>query len=129
MKNGHREEVLLKELAPPLSHYVHAVRHDGMLFISGLVGLDAEMTVVGDDVSTQTDRILHDMRRILKRFEADLSAVLRVTVYVTDIADRAAINEVRKRHFGAARPASTLVEVSALVLPELKVEIEAIAAI
>lgn len=129
MKNARREEVLLNELAPPLSHYVHAVHHDGLLFISGLVGLDADMTVVGDDVTTQTDRILQDMGRILARFDADLSAVLRVTVYVTQIEDRAAINEVRKRHFGAARPASTLVEVSALVMPELKVEIEAIAAI
>src|SRR6056297_2400396 len=122
MKNGRREEVLLNELAPPLSHYVHAVRHDGLLFISGLVGLDADMTVVGDDVTTQTDRILQDISRILERFGADLSAVLRVTVYVTDITDRTAINELRQRHFGAARPASTLVEVSALVMPELKVE-------
>jgi 2-iminobutanoate/2-iminopropanoate deaminase len=48
-----------------------------------------------------------------------------VTVYLTDVADRQKINPIRQRYFGSHRPASTLVEVSALVLPQLKVEIEA----
>ena len=51
-----------------------------------------------------------------------------MTVFLTRIDDRAAVNEVRKRYFGDARPASTLVQVSALVLPELLVEIEAVVA-
>jgi 2-iminobutanoate/2-iminopropanoate deaminase len=50
-------------------------------------------------------------------------------VFLTDISDRAAINVVREKFFGAARPASTLVEVSALIRPELKIEIEAVAGI
>jgi enamine deaminase RidA (YjgF/YER057c/UK114 family) len=48
-----------------------------------------------------------------------------VVVYLTDVDDRGKINPIRQRYFGAHRPASTLVEVSALVAPELKVEIEA----
>lgn len=56
----------------------------------------------------------------------DFAHVLKVTVFLTRIDDRAAVNEVRKRYFGDARPASTLVQVSALVLPELLVEIEAV---
>jgi enamine deaminase RidA (YjgF/YER057c/UK114 family) len=53
--------------------------------------------------------------------------VVKVTVFLTDVADRARINPARIRYFGEHRPASTLVEVSALVLPGLKVEIEAVA--
>lgn len=53
--------------------------------------------------------------------------VLKVTVFLTDIADRARINPSRQAFFGEARPASTLVEVSALAIPGMKVEIEAVA--
>lgn len=59
----------------------------------------------------------------------DFAHVLKVTGFLTRIDDRAAVNKVRKRHFGEARPASTLVQVSALVLPALLVEIEAVAGI
>jgi 2-iminobutanoate/2-iminopropanoate deaminase len=59
----------------------------------------------------------------------DFAHVLKVTVFLTDAADRAVVNDVRKEFFGTARPASTLIEVSALVLDGLKVEIEAIAGI
>ena len=55
--------------------------------------------------------------------------IAKVTVFLTDIADRARINPLRQEWFGEHRPASTLVEVSALVLPELTVEIEAEAVI
>jgi enamine deaminase RidA (YjgF/YER057c/UK114 family) len=51
--------------------------------------------------------------------------VVKVVVYLTDVTDRSKINPIRQRYFGPHKPASTLVEVSALVLPALKVEIEA----
>lgn len=122
-----REEVNLPELAPPVSHYAHAVRYGDLLFVSGLVGLDENLKVVSDDVAEQTDKILKDMALILGRYGANLSNVLRVTVYLTDVADRTKINPVREAHFGDWRPASTLIGVKALVMPELKVEIEATA--
>jgi len=53
--------------------------------------------------------------------------VLKVTVYLTDIEDRARINPARQAFFGDARPASTLIEVSGLAIPGMKVEIEAVA--
>ena len=52
--------------------------------------------------------------------------VLKVTVFLTDIADRVKINPARQEFFGAARPASTLVEVSRLAIPGMRVEIEAV---
>jgi enamine deaminase RidA (YjgF/YER057c/UK114 family) len=60
---------------------------------------------------------------------ASFADVVKVTTFLTDIADRAHINPVRQEFFGEARPASTLVEVSALVLPEFLIEVEAVAVI
>ena len=58
---------------------------------------------------------------------AGFGDILKVTVYLTEVADRAAINPVRQEFFGASRPASTLIGVAALAVPGMKVEIEAVA--
>ncbi|MEA2793109.1 MAG: 2-iminobutanoate/2-iminopropanoate deaminase, partial [Bradyrhizobium sp.] len=63
---------------------------------------------------------------VLDAAGATMADVLKVTVFLTNIDDRAAINPVRREFFGSARPASTLIEVSRLALPEMKVEIEAV---
>ena len=57
---------------------------------------------------------------------SDFSDILKVTVFLTDISDRAKINPVRQEFFGSSRPASTLVGVSELALPGMKIEIEAV---
>lgn len=122
-----REEIRIPSLNPPVSHYTDAVRFGNLLFISGLAPLDAEGRLVGgDDPAAQTRQIFESMRLILKEAGADFRDVLRVTVYLTDIEDRPKINPVRQEFFGETRPASTLVEVSALVVPGMRVEIEAV---
>ncbi len=73
----------------------------------------------------QFDVALHNLDTCLKAAGAGPEHVVKVTVFLTDIDDRKRINPARQRYFGEHRPASTLVEVSALVLPELQVEIEA----
>ena len=123
-----REEFRVEGLNEPVSHYTDAVRWGDLLFISGLAPLDeAGRLVGGGDVAAQTRQIFLNMAKILEAAGARFEDVLRVTVYLTDIADRPKINPVRREFFGATRPASTLVEVSALVVPGMKVEIEAIA--
>lgn len=122
-----REEFKVAELATAISHYTDAVRFGDLLFISGLAPIDASGAVVGgSDAVAQTEQIFRNMRLVLDQAGADISDVLKVTIYVTDMADRARINPVRERHFGVTRPASTLVEVSALAFPGMKVEIEAV---
>jgi reactive intermediate/imine deaminase len=122
-----RQEFTVPGLAPPVSHYCDAVRFGDLLFISGLVGVDADGKLVGDgDAARQTRQIFENMRKVLEAAGADFGDVLKVTVFLTDIADRARINPVRQEFFGAARPASTLVEVRRLVRPDLLVEIEAV---
>jgi reactive intermediate/imine deaminase len=115
-------------LPEPLSHYTDAVRAGDTLWISGLLALDAAGSLVGDaDVVAQTDQIFRHLERLLAHCDAGFENVVKVAVFLTDISARPAINEVRKRYFGDARPASTLVEVSALAHPEALVEIEAVA--
>ena len=123
-----REELRVPGQAEPLSHYTDAVRLGDLLFLSGVIAVDAEGRLVGgDDVVEQTRQVFRNMGDVLAAAGATFADVAKVTVYLTDISDRARINPVRQEVFGEARPASTLVEISALALPGAKVEIEAVA--
>lgn len=119
---------LAGELAEPLSHYADAVVAGGLLYISGMLPLNADGDVVGvGDVTRQSEQVLDNIGAVLRAEGVSFDEVVRVGVYVRDIADRESINAVRRRYFGDARPASTLVEVSALANPDALVEIDAVA--
>ena len=121
-----REELRIPGLGEPVSHYTDAVRFGDLLFISGLVALDKDNKLIGgDDAAEQTRKIFENMKLVLDAAGAGFGDVLKVTVFLTDI-NRTVINPMRAGYFGSTRPASTLVQVSKLVLPGLKVEIEAI---
>lgn len=123
-----RQEYRVAGLPEPISHYTDAVRFGDLLFVSGLAPLDERGKLIGgDDAAAQTRQVLLNLEKILEAAGGRMADVLKVTVYLTDIADRARINPVRQEFFGAARPASTLIEVSALAIPGMKVEIEAVA--
>ena len=123
-----REEIRAEGLGEPISHYVDAVRFGDLLFISGCGPFDEGMRLVGgDDAAAQCRQVLDNIKAILETVGLSFDDVLRVTVYLTDVHDRSAINPVRQEYFGSARPASTLIEVSALAIPGMKVEIEAVA--
>jgi 2-iminobutanoate/2-iminopropanoate deaminase len=122
-----RQEFRVAGLPAPLSHYTDAVRFGNILYVSGLTARDAEGKLVGGtDAAAQTRQILMNLNRVLDAAGATMADVLKVTVFLTNIDDRAAINPVRQEFFGSARPASTLIEVSRLALPDMKVEIEAV---
>jgi reactive intermediate/imine deaminase len=122
-----REEIRVPKLAEPISHYTDAVRAGELLFVSGFVAVDGEGRLVGgDDVVAQARQVLANLGAVLSAAGATFADVVKVTVYLTDIADRARINPVRQEVFGDVRPASTLVEVSALAVPGAKLEIEAV---
>jgi enamine deaminase RidA (YjgF/YER057c/UK114 family) len=95
-----------------------------LVWVSGTVGVATDGSVP-DDVVAQFELAIANMDACLKAVGAGAEHVVKVTVYLTDVADRGKINPIRQRYFGPHRPASTLVEVSALVSPALKVEIEA----
>jgi enamine deaminase RidA (YjgF/YER057c/UK114 family) len=117
------ERLMLDGLPEPVSHYCHVTRAGNLVWVSGTVGIAADGTIPADVVE-QTELAIASMDACLKAVGGGAENVVKVTVYLTDVADRAKINPVRQRYFGPHRPASTLVEVSALILPELKVEID-----
>ncbi len=123
-----RREIRIDLLAEPISHYTDAVVAGELLFISGLLGVDGQGELVGaDDVVAQTRQVFENMRAVLDDAGCGFEDIVKVTVYLTDVDDRPRINPVRQEVFGDARPASTLVEVSRLAIPDAKVEIEAVA--
>ena len=127
MASGAIERFRLPDLLPePISHYTDAVRAGETLWVSGLMAVAPDGTIVGgDDAVAQTERIFEILAEILTRAAATFADVVKVTVYLRHMSDRVAINAVRRRYFGDARPASTLVEVSALASPAALVEIDA----
>jgi reactive intermediate/imine deaminase len=123
-----REEIRADGLAEPISHYTDAVRAGGFLYVSGIVAVDGEGRLVGgDDVVAQTRQVLENMRAVLEAGGCGFGDVVKVTIFLTDIDDRPLVNPLRQESFGAARPASTLVEVQRLAVPGAKVEIECVA--
>ena len=119
---------LPEQLPQPISHYTDAVVADGWIWISGMLALDASGALIGgDDVVAQAERVHEIIKAVLAKAGAGFEDVVKVTVYLRRIEDRAAVNTVRRRFFGESRPASTLVEVSAFVIPGALVEIDAVA--
>ena len=122
------QRYLLDDQPAPVSHYCHGVKAGEHLWISGTVGLTAAGHMP-DDVVEQFRICMDNIDGVLRAAGGRPEHVVKVQVFLTDINDRARINPIREAYFGEHRPASTLVEVTALIKPELKVEIEAEAVI
>ncbi len=122
------QRYLLPDEMEPVSHYCHAVRAGERLWISGTVGVRQDGTIP-EDTADQFQIAINSLDRCLRAAGGRPEHIVKVTVLLTDIGDRAKINPIRQRYFGDHWPASTLFEVSALVAPEMKVEIEAEAVI
>ena len=123
-----RREFRVPTQAEPISHFTDAVQAGDLLFVSGVVPVDAERRLVGgDDVVAQARAVFANMGEVLAAAGCTFADVVKVTVFLTDVADRPLVNPVRQEVFGETRPASTLVEVSALVIPGARIEVEAVA--
>ena len=115
----------------PTSGYSHVAEFSGRLVaVSGQVAWDADGNVVSDDIAAQARQVFTNLRTALASVGADLQNVVKLTVFLTDIADVAAVRAVRNEFVDPdSPPASTLVAVTALVHPALKIEIEALAVV
>jgi len=125
-----RREYRVVGQAEPISHFTDAVQAGDFLFVSGIVPVDERRELVGgDDVVAQARKVFENMRDVLAAAGCTFQDVVKVTLFLTDVADRPLVNPVREEVFGETRPASTLVEVPALVIPGAKIEVEAVALI
>ena len=109
--------------------YSQAVVAHGFVFTAGQIPLDpATMQIVEGDVAAQTEQVMKNLRAILQEAGADFSSVVKTTVFLRDMNDFAAMNEVYGRHFGDHAPARSTVQVARLPR-DVAVEIEAVAVV
>ena len=113
-----------------MSHGVEAPAGK-MVFVSGQVSRNPQGEIVGvGDITAQTRQVLENMKSVLAQGGATMDDVVKVTVFVTNVVEHySQIHQVRAEYFPKDYPASTMVEVKALVQPELMIEIEAIAVV
>jgi 2-iminobutanoate/2-iminopropanoate deaminase len=112
-----RDTIATDKLATAVGPFSLGVRGGGLLYLSGQVGQDPETgKLVGGDTASQAEQILRNIATALEAAGKDLGDVIRVGVYLTDMGDFAAMNEVYARHFSAPYPARTAIGVAALPL-------------
>ncbi|ENR8891338.1 TPA: RidA family protein [Citrobacter koseri] len=107
--------------------YVHAVAHQGTLYISGLTAFGSEAQ--SGDVIAQASEIFRQLKVIATAEGITLDNLIKVTIFVTSIGSLKALRQVLYANYGESLPASSLVEVSALFSPDLHIEIEAVLAL
>ena len=108
--------------------YSQALRMGDLVFTAGQIPLDpASMEIVDGDVADQTEQVMKNLAAVLDEAGAGLDTVLKTTVYLADMDDFTAMNEVYGRHFGSHKPARSTVEVARLP-KDVRVEIDCIAA-
>lgn len=122
-----REVIATKEAPQAIGPYSQAIRANGFIFVSGQVAIDpATQQVISGDVAGQTDRVLKNLSAILKAAGTGPEKVVRSTVFLKNMGDFAAMNEVYGRYFGTAPPARSTVEAARLP-KDVLVEIDVIA--
>jgi 2-iminobutanoate/2-iminopropanoate deaminase len=110
--------------------YSQGIVAHGFVFTAGQIPLDpgTMQLVGGDDVAAQTERVMQNLAAILQSAGASLASVVKTTVFLQDMDDFAAMNEVYGRHFGEHRPARSTVQAARLP-KDVRVEIEAVAVV
>jgi 2-iminobutanoate/2-iminopropanoate deaminase len=122
-----REIVSTKDAPQAIGPYSQAIKVNGFVFTSGQIAIDpATQQVVAGDVGAQTDRVLRNLSEILEAAGSGLGKVVRSTVFLKNMNDFAAMNQVYGKYFSSAPPARSTVEVARLPKDAL-VEIDVIA--
>lgn len=98
-----------------LGPYAQAIVSEGWVYCAGQIPLAPETgQLVSGGIAEQTERVLSNLAAVLGAAGSSLQEVVKTTVFMADLGDFAAMNEVYARHFGAHRPARSTIEVSAL---------------
>lgn len=122
------KEIISTEAAPKaIGPYSQAVRWNGLVFLSGQIPLDpATMQMVPGGVAEQTERVLENLKAVLEASGSSMAKVVKTTVFLKDMGEFAAMNEVYGRYFTENPPARSTVEAARLPR-DVRVEIDCIA--
>ncbi len=125
-----QKKIISTNKAPQaIGPYSQAVRFNDLLFISGQIPIEPKSgAILAGNIKEQTRQILENMSSILTAGESSLNNVLRVTIFLTNLEDYAAVNEVYTQFFEESQPARSTVQVSRLPM-DAQIEIDAIAGI
>ena len=123
----HLRPVVAAEAPRAIGPYSQAVVVDGLVFTAGQIALDPKSSeVVGRTTAEQTEQVLKNLAAVLVAAGSSFGQVVKTTVYLVDMADFPAMNEVYARHFGTHKPARSTIQAAAL--PKgVRIEIDAIA--
>jgi 2-iminobutanoate/2-iminopropanoate deaminase len=122
-----REVISTKDAPQAIGPYSQAIKANGFVFVSGQVAIDpADQQVITGDVAAQTDRVLRNLSEILEAAGSGLGKVVRATVFLKNMGEFAAMNQVYAKYFSSTPPARSTVEVSRLP-KDVLVEIDVIA--
>lgn len=121
------QQVQTDDAPQAIGPYSQAIVVDGMVYTAGQIALDPRTKeIVDGGIAEQTERVMQNLRAILEKAGASLGSVVKTTVFLSDMADFGAMNDVYARHFGNHRPARSTVQAAGLPR-NVMVEIEAIA--
>jgi enamine deaminase RidA (YjgF/YER057c/UK114 family) len=120
------ERFMVPGMRDPVSHFCHVVKAGGTIWLSGMTGVADDKSIPESTVE-QFRLAMASMDKALRHAGGLPDQVVKVLVFMTDINERPLINPLRAEYFGEHKPASSLVEVTGLVDPRMKVEIEAVA--
>lgn len=121
-------DIIATDKAPKaIGPYSQAILVGNVIYTAGQIALDPpSMQIVGQNVAEQTDRVLKNLAAVLEQAGSSLQHVVKTTVFLADMADFPAMNDVYARHFGDHRPARSTVAVRTLP-KDARVEIDAVA--
>jgi 2-iminobutanoate/2-iminopropanoate deaminase len=126
--SSHPEAVSTTDAPAAIGPYSQAIVHGGLVYCSGQIALDAETgALIEGDVVAQAHKCLQNLKAVLLVAHSDLSRALKVTVFLKDLGDFAAVNQVYAEYFGPIFPARACVEAARLPRDVL-VEIDCVAA-
>ncbi len=123
------KQVRTDEAPAAIGPYSQAIVHGGLVYCSGQIALDPSSgTLVQGDVQTETRLVLKNLSAVLNKAGSGLNRVIKVTVFLKDLGDFTAVNQVYAEAFGEHRPARACVEVARLPR-DVRVEIDCVAAV
>lgn len=120
------ERINAKNVPAAIGPYVHAVEHNGIIFTSGQLGVDHVSNLLPEDFDTQAINALKNLNNVLKEAGSDFSKIIKTNVYMTDLSNFAAFNQIYKNAFNEDFPARTAIQINALPMGA-EIEIEAVA--